>query len=94
MEPIKVPLWKTKSEKGTEYYRGMKNGIVIGNATYKVSLFENLEKKSDKSPDMNIVLTEMEKEPAKNDIQVPQNAKSEYDSLDSDVKLSEDDLPF
>ena len=30
----------------------------------------------------------------KEDVQVPSNIKSEYDSLDSDVKLEDSDLPF
>ena len=86
MEDISIGLWKTKSEKGTEYFRGVKAGVEINGKKYKVSLFTNSNKKSDKSPDMTIKLAELKEE-----IEVPQNYKTDYQD---NIKIEDDDLPF
>lgn len=93
MNDIKIGLWKTKSDKGTEYYRGTKNGIEINGKMYKVTLFMNLNKRTDKSPDMTIKLAEIKQDDVQENIQeIPQNIKTEYQ--DNEIVLEPDDLPF
>ena len=83
---ISIPLWKTKSEKGKEYYRGTKTGIEINGKVYKTTLFTNENKKTDKSPDMTIKLSEL----IQDNIQVPQNVKTNYE--DGDIELTDEDI--
>ena len=94
MNDINIGLWKTKSEKtGTSYYRGSKNGVEINGKMYKTTLFMNSNKKTDKSPDMTIKLTEIKQDSTQESIQeVPQNIKTEYQ--DNEIVLEDKDLPF
>ena len=86
---MNIGLWKATSEKGTEYFRGVKSGIEINGKFYKVSAFMNTSKKSDKSPDMSVVLTEIQENNQKS-IQVPQNTKTEY--KEKDIKLTDEEI--
>ena len=89
---MNIGLWKATSEKGTEYYRGSKTGIEINGVKYKVSLFINEKKKSEKSPDMNIVLSEIkEKEEETVNEFSTMKTQTEYKQ---DIKIEEKDLPF
>ena len=92
MEDINIGLWKTKSEKGTEYYRGVKNGVEINGKLYKATLFTNSKKKTDKSPDMTIKLSEINQEEIQENIQVPENTKTEY--KENEIVIEDKDLPF
>lgn len=87
---INIGLWKTTSEKGTEYYRGVKNGVEINGKLYKATLFTNTKKKSDKSPDMTIKLTEIEQEKEQDNIQVPNNVKTDY--KEKEVVVTDEDI--
>lgn len=90
MKDISIGLWKTKSEKGTEYYRGSKNGVEINGKLYKATLFTNQNKKSDKSPDMTIKLAEIKEETKIEDI--PTNVKTDYQ--EKEIVIDDNDLPF
>ena len=57
MEKISIGLWSKTSEKGTQYANGKTK---IGNKEYKVVLFKVKEKKTEKSPDFNIILEEIQ----------------------------------
>lgn len=91
---MNIGLWKSISEKGTEYYRGVKTGIEINGVKYRVSVFINEKKKSDKSPDMNIVLTEIKEKEAEvvNEFSTL-DTKTDY-KQDGDIQLEDKDLPF
>ena len=53
---MKTGLWIKTSEKGTQYASGK---IKIEDKEYKVVLFKVGEKKTEKSPDFNIILEEV-----------------------------------
>lgn len=91
---INIGLWRTTSEKGTTYYRGVKSGVEINGKLYKATLFTNSKKKTDKSPDMTIKLSEINQEEVQENIQVPENTKTEYQTTDKSVEIGPDDLPF
>lgn len=78
---MKTGLWKELSKNNNEYYKGK---IEIEGKKYKVAVFINENKKTDKSPDMNIVLSEM--------VDLPKNTKTTYD--DTNIKIEDKDLPF
>lgn len=78
---MKTGLWKELSKNKNEYYKGK---IEIEGKKYKVAVFINENKKTDKSPDMNIVLSEM--------VDLPKNTKTTYD--DTNIKIEDKDLPF
>lgn len=86
-----IGLWKTKSEKGTEYYKGKTE---IEGKEYRIALFINKNKKTDKSPDMTIKLTELKQDNKQENMQVPQNVKTEYETTDKSVEITDEDLPF
>ena len=98
---MNIGLWKATSEKGTEYYRSAKNGIEINGVKYRVSLFINQNKKSEKSPDMSVVLTEIN-ENTQNNKQEEKvvnefdaiNTKTTYEDENKDFQLKDEDLPF
>ena len=81
---MKTGLWKELSKNNNEYYKGK---IEIQGKKYKVAVFINENKKTDKSPDMNIVLSEIEEK-----VDLPKNTKTTYD--DTNIKISNEDLPF
>lgn len=53
---IRTGLWTKTSEKGVQYGNGK---IKIDNKEYKVVLFKIGEKKTEKSPDFNLILEEL-----------------------------------
>lgn len=99
MNEISIGLWKVKSDKGTEYYRGVKDGVEINDKRYRVSLFENTNKKSDKSPAMTIKLKEFEikeetqQEPQEVNEFSTMSVKTDYQETPQ-VQLNDNDLPF
>lgn len=50
---LKCPLWFKQSKNGLKYAKGK---VVIDNKTYYIVLFNNKDKKSDKSPDFTLIL--------------------------------------
>jgi uncharacterized protein (DUF736 family) len=74
-------LWKHTSKNGTEYLSGR-----IGGA--KVMIFPVKDKKSDKSPDYTLCLTEFEKR--EDGASTPPASKP----MNSEPTFTEDDIPF
>ena len=50
---FKCPLWFKQSKNGLKYAKGK---VVIDNKTYYAVLFNNKDKKSEKSPDFTLIL--------------------------------------
>lgn len=91
MEEISIGLWKKTSQKGTEYYKGSKYGVEINGKKYKVSLFQNNNKNTDKSPDMTIKLNEITES---NDTEDYSNMSTKTEYEEKEIVIKPDDLPF
>lgn len=74
----KCSLWTKTSEKGTKYASGK---IKIEDKEYKIVLFKVGEKKTEKSPDFNIILEEIKIKEEKNKKETDEQIYAEFGDL-------------
>lgn len=81
---IKAGLWKRQAKSGLTYYNGK---VEIDGKEYYISIFNNKNKKSDRSPDLSMVI-----KPKDTDKAVKKPADVVPNDVDDDIDLS--DIPF
>lgn len=81
---IKTGLWATQSKNGNEYFTGK---VTLEGKTYRIAMFINNKKLSEKSPDYNLSFSGMQ-QPTQT------TEKDPLEEFETGVVLSEDDLPF
>ena len=81
---IRTGIWEKTSEKGTRYGYGK---ITIEGKEYKVVLFKVGEKKSEKSPDFNLILEEIKENKDKKNEEV-------FADFGDNLEVTDEDLCF
>ena len=93
---IKTGLWKKQSQKGTSYYSG---SVDIEGKKYWVTLFVNDTKRTEKSPDMNLLLREAEENPQVTPTQTVEQPQTFTPTMPTQgtvdfSQLTDDEIPF
>lgn len=90
-EAIRIGLWNRESKNVKIYASG--KGTLNGK-DYRITLFTNIEKKSEKSPDYNIIIeeytnTQVSEETSSKGLKHSEEPYKEFSQI-----ITEEDLPF